>query len=108
MISQVKDKKAIVFYSSDHGESIEANMQFHATPLKIAPPEQRRVPIMVWMSDAYIQTRNGGKAFTYLKRKQQLGEIRHHEELFDSILGCIGYTSPDDGINPKNNWCQAS
>lgn len=106
VIHQVKDKKAIVFYSSDHGESINEDSQFHATPRNIAPPEQRRVPIIVWMSDAYIQTKTGGRAFEAIKQRQQTGEVRHHEELFDSILGCIGYSSNDGGINPKNNWCQ--
>lgn len=106
VIQQVKDKKAIVFFSSDHGESIDEKHQFHATPLKIAPPEQRRVPIMVWMSDSFIHTKGGGKAFEAIKHRQQSGELLHHEEFFDSILGCVGYTSDNGGINPKNNWCQ--
>ena len=26
-------------------------------------------------------------------------------ELYDTIMGCLGYTSPDGGINENNNWC---
>ncbi|WP_420028590.1 hypothetical protein, partial [Klebsiella quasipneumoniae] len=22
------------------------------------------------------------------------------------IMGCLGYTSPDGGINENNNWCR--
>ncbi|MDK6765172.1 hypothetical protein QP380_07890, partial [Klebsiella aerogenes] len=24
------------------------------------------------------------------------------------IMGCLGYTSPDGGINENNNWCRVS
>lgn len=108
VIQTVKHKKAIVFYSSDHGESIEEKQQFHATPLKIAPPEQRRIPVIIWMSDAYLHTPFGKKAFTQLAHRQHTGTKVKHEELFDSILGCIGFTSADGGINPQNNWCYSS
>ena len=30
---------------------------------------------------------------------------RRHVELYDTIMGCLGYTSPDGGINENNNWC---
>lgn len=106
VIDQVRDRKAIIFYSADHGESIDDNMHFHATPLAIAPPEQRRVPMMVWMSDAFIQTSGGKTAYTHIRQLQKTGAVRRHEELFDSVLGCTGFTSSDGGIVPANNWCQ--
>ncbi len=31
---------------------------------------------------------------------------RRHVELYDTIMGCLGYTSPDGGINENNNWCR--
>ena len=32
---------------------------------------------------------------------------RRHVEAADTdtIMGCLGYTSPDGGINENNNWC---
>jgi KDO II ethanolaminephosphotransferase len=105
VIDQVRDRKAIVFYTSDHGESIDDGTHFHATPRHIAPPEQRRVPVMVWMSDPFLETTGGRTAHHKLKARAASGQIARHEELFDSILGCTGFNSPDGGIVPKNNWC---
>lgn len=53
VLDQLRDKKAIVFYAADHGESINEREHLHGTPRKMAPPEQFRVPMMVWMSDKY-------------------------------------------------------
>ncbi|MFB0948396.1 MAG: sulfatase-like hydrolase/transferase, partial [Burkholderiaceae bacterium] len=53
LLDILRDKKAIVFYTSDHGESLSENMHFHATPRKKAPAEQFRVPYLVWMSDSF-------------------------------------------------------
>lgn len=57
VIDQVRDKKAIVFYAADHGESINEREHLHGTPRELAPPEQFRVPMMVWMSDKYLEIR---------------------------------------------------
>lgn len=46
-IDQVRDRKAMVFYATDHGESITDNSQFHGTPQHMAPQEQFRVPLIV-------------------------------------------------------------
>ncbi|MFP9228710.1 kdo(2)-lipid A phosphoethanolamine 7''-transferase [Pectobacterium cacticida] len=105
VIDQVRDKKALVFYASDHGESIDDNYHFHGTPRQMAPPEQFRSPMMVWASDKFLSTNENLQAFAQLKAQQRIGKTHRHVELFDSILGCLGYTSPDGGIIPKNNWC---
>ncbi|MEC5343273.1 kdo(2)-lipid A phosphoethanolamine 7''-transferase [Brenneria populi] len=105
VINQVRDKKALVFYASDHGESIDENFHLHGTPREMAPPEQFRSPMMVWASDKFLADADNLNAFERLKAQQRIGSTHRHEELFDSILGCLGYSSPDGGINPKNNWC---
>ncbi|MCW6567128.1 kdo(2)-lipid A phosphoethanolamine 7''-transferase [Yersinia ruckeri] len=106
VIDQVRDKKAMVFYAADHGESIEANAHFHGTPREMAPAEQFRVPLLVWASDKFLAEPQHQKAFEQLQIQQRLGAKHRHQELFDSVLGCLGYTSPDGGILPENNWCQ--
>lgn len=106
VIDQVRDKKAIVFYASDHGESIDENYHLHGTPREVAPPEQFRSPMMVWTSDKFLADTDNLHAFEQLKAQQRVGKTHRHEELFDTILGCLGYTSPNGGINSKNNWCQ--
>lgn len=105
VLDQVRDKKALVFYASDHGESIDENHHLHGTPRNMAPPEQFRSPIMVWASDKFLAEPQNTQMFDQLKAQQRVGKTHRHEELFDSILGCLGYTSPDGGINPANNWC---
>ncbi len=107
VFDQLRDKKAIVFYASDHGESIDENMHLHGTPRNMAPPEQFRVPLLVWASDKYLADSPHKSAFERLQAQQRVGETHHHKELFDSMLGCLGYTSPNGGINAANNWCQA-
>lgn len=105
VFDQLRDKKAIVFYAADHGESISENMHLHGTPRHMAPPEQFRVPMIVWTSDKYLADPNNQSAFERLKAQQRVGKTHRHVELFDTLLGCLGYTSPDGGINQKNNWC---
>lgn len=105
VFDQLRDKKAIVFYAADHGESISENMHLHGTPRHMAPPEQFRVPMIVWASDKYLADPNNQSAFERLKAQQRVGKTHRHVELFDTLLGCLGYTSPDGGINQKNNWC---
>lgn len=105
VIDQVRDKKAIVFYAADHGESINDYEHLHGTPRKMAPPEQFRVPMMVWMSDKYLENPDKEKMFQQLKKEAGMKVPRRHVELYDTIMGCLGYTSPDGGINENNNWC---
>ncbi|WP_213991289.1 kdo(2)-lipid A phosphoethanolamine 7''-transferase [Sodalis sp. dw_96] len=106
VIDQVRGKKALVFYASDHGESIDTNYHFHGTPRDMAPPEQFRVPMMVWASDSFLADPTHRDGFERLQAQQRIGVTHRHVELFDTILGCLGYTSPDGGIKADNNWCQ--
>lgn len=105
VFDQLRDKKAIVFYAADHGESINEREHLHGTPRKMASPEQFRVPMMVWMSDKYLEDPDHAKAFAHLKQEADMKIPRRHVELYDTILGCLGYTSPNGGINENNNWC---
>lgn len=105
VLDQLRDKKAIVFYAADHGESINEQEHLHGTPRKLAPPEQFRVPMLVWMSDKYLENPAHQQAFTQLKKEAAMKVPRRHVELYDTIMGCLGYTSPDGGINENNNWC---
>lgn len=106
VIDQVRDKKAIVFYAADHGESINEHEHLHGTPRNMAPPEQFRVPMMVWMSEKYLENPEKAKMFAQLKQQAAMKVPRRHVELYDTIMGCLGYTSPDGGINQNNNWCR--
>lgn len=106
VLDQLRDKKAMVFYAADHGESINEKKHLHGTPRKLAPPEQFRVPMLVWMSDKYLQVPQHAAMFARLKQDAEWKVPRRHTELYDAIMGCLGYTSPDGGINQYNNWCR--
>ncbi|MEA9391742.1 kdo(2)-lipid A phosphoethanolamine 7''-transferase [Acerihabitans sp. TG2] len=106
VFNQLRDRNAIVFYASDHGESISKNMHFHGTPRDRAPIEQRSIPIMVWASNRFLKEPDHQAAFAQLRTLAAAKTPVFHEKLFDSILGCIGYTSPDGGIVAQRNWCQ--
>lgn len=110
VFNQLRDKKAIVFYSSDHGESIDENMHFHATPRNVAPAEQFRIPYLVWASDSFIKsTPERQKSFAHLKHLATQQPILSHQTLFDSVLGCIGVTAKQvDGLNPSRNICNTN
>ncbi|MCP9759504.1 kdo(2)-lipid A phosphoethanolamine 7''-transferase [Aquitalea sp. S1-19] len=105
VIARLKGRKALMVYVPDHGESIEENSHFHATPRDIAPPEQFDVPVVMWASDSYLAQVDGARAFAALRKLQASGRVLRHEEIFDSVLGCLGYSSPDGGIRARNNWC---
>ncbi|HFL5519763.1 TPA: kdo(2)-lipid A phosphoethanolamine 7''-transferase [Salmonella bongori] len=105
VFDQLRDKKAIMFYAADHGESINEREHLHGTPRNMAPPEQFRVPMLVWMSDKYLANPQHAQMFAHLKQQAEIKVPRRHVELYDTIMGCLGYTSPDGGINENNNWC---
>lgn len=105
VFDRLRDKNAIVFYASDHGESISKSMHFHGTPRDHAPIEQRTVPIMVWASDKFLSNDQNKAGFEQLQKMAAEKKPAFHEKLYDTILGCIGYTSPNGGIVEQHNWC---
>jgi KDO II ethanolaminephosphotransferase len=104
-------QKALVVYTSDHGESIGENLHFHATPKPLAPPEQSAVPLLMWASKPYLAEPMLAQRFAQLKAKanQRQGGDREpqvgHHNLFDSLLGCLGIGSKKGGIDEQLNLC---
>lgn len=111
-IELLKPRKALLVYASDHGESIGDGSHLHGTPRRIAPPEQRAVPLVFWASDSFLAdpALNAG----YQRLMQRASAARQatgasgvgHHNLFASLLGCLGVESPDGGITPQENLCQ--
>jgi KDO II ethanolaminephosphotransferase len=100
-------KKAVLIYTSDHGESIDENRHFHATPKPLAPPEQLAVPLLFWASEPYLNASPvNKKAFEQLLLAAKSDKtVARHANLFDSMLGCLGITSNNGGIDDKYNLC---
>jgi KDO II ethanolaminephosphotransferase len=107
LMTSLADKKAVLIYTSDHGETIEENRHFHATPKPLAPPEQLAVPLLFWASEPFLNASPVNKqAFEQLQLAEKSPKTSvGHANLFDSMLGCLGITSNNGGINDKYNLC---
>jgi KDO II ethanolaminephosphotransferase len=107
LMQSLAGKKAVLIYTSDHGESIDENRHFHATPKPLAPPEQLAVPLLFWASEPYLNASPANrKAFEQLQGAAKSPQTAiGHANLFDSMLGCLGITSNNGGIDAKNNLC---
>ena len=110
LMTSLAGKKAILIYTSDHGETIEENRHFHATPKPLAPPEQLDVPLLFWASEPYLNANPANKkAFQQLQIAAKSANATKtgvgHVNLFDSMLGCLGITSNNGGIDDKYNLC---
>ncbi|HQY09349.1 MAG: kdo(2)-lipid A phosphoethanolamine 7''-transferase [Leptothrix sp. (in: Bacteria)] len=107
-IERLRTRKALLVYSSDHGESIDDNSHFHATPRRVAPPEQRQVPLIFWASDRFLADPVLAQGYRKLEARAA-GPLRQqgtgHHNLFASMLGCIGVKSPDGGVTAAHNLC---
>ena len=103
VIGSLQDKKAMVIYTSDHGESISDEAHLHGTPKHMAPPEQRMVPLMIWASKPFLENPPDARRFSDLQARKE--KMASHELLFDSMLGCLGIESDDGGINQSRNLC---
>ena len=107
LMQSLVGKKAVLIYTSDHGESIDENRHFHATPKPLAPPEQLDVPLIFWASEPYLNANPvNKKAFEQLQQAAKSPKTSAgHTNLFDSMLGCLGITSNNGGIDDKYNLC---
>lgn len=75
-----------LLYVSDHGESLgEFGLYLHGTPYFMAPREQTRVPMLLWLSPSFAGDFRIDDAC--LRRRQS--EPLSHDNLFHSVLGML-------------------
>ena len=76
-----------VLYFSDHGESLGENgIYLHGTPYIIAPSQQTRVPMLVWMADDLAKVAGFDMACL---AKQAAEGTYSHDNIFHSVLGMM-------------------
>ena len=76
-----------MLYVSDHGESLgERNIYLHGLPYKIAPNEQKDVPMILWLSDK--MKKNDFINYSCLKNKG-LNNNYSHDNFFHSVLSIL-------------------
>lgn len=75
-----------MLYLSDHGESLGENgLYLHAAPSFMAPEQQTKVPMVIWLSPAF-ETRLGllGACLADVA-----GQPASHDNLFHTVLGLL-------------------
>jgi len=76
-----------MIYISDHGESLGENGLFlHGAPYFMAPREQTKVPMIVWLSDAFKDL----TSITSECLKTDSTQKYSHANFFHSLLGMTG------------------
>lgn len=89
---------SVMLYVSDHGESTgEHGMYLHGAPEFIAPDEQTRVPLLLWLSPGYVERYGLSPECVRARRRSELS----HDVLFHSVLGLLdvrtrGYQAGSD------------
>ena len=54
MLRSFPDRRTMLLFVSDHGESLgENNLYMHGVPYSMAPKEQLDIPMVVWTSDSF-------------------------------------------------------
>lgn len=78
---------SLLIYASDHGESLgEKGLYLHGAPYFMAPEEQTRVPLLLWMSDGY--RKRFAVSDDCLKSKRS--EALSHDNLYHTVIGGLG------------------
>jgi lipid A ethanolaminephosphotransferase len=81
-----------MIFMSDHGESLgEKGLYLHGMPWAIAPPEQTRVPAVMWWSDGFAKT----AALDAGCLRARAAAPATHDHLFHTVLGLMGVSTRD-------------
>src|SRR3546814_3971479 len=69
-LRQVDEYDTALLYLSDHGESLGENgLYLHGMPYAIAPPQQLRVPMLMWFSPRFAA--DAGLDLSCLRRSEE-------------------------------------
>ena len=75
-----------LLYVSDHGESLgENNLFLHGMPYAIAPAQQTQVPMVMWLSPSFSDSRQIDLACLRSRATQRAT----HDNLFHTMLGLL-------------------
>ena len=102
VIENLRSREALLFYVSDHGESlgeVDERGQVYWKHGQTGRIEQRRVPMHVWASNLFIA--NHPDRFGALTRRATTPIS--HDHFFHSVLDCIGIRS--DAVDERLSLC---
>lgn len=85
-LGRMDDYDTAMIYLSDHGESLGENgLYLHGLPLAIAPEQQTRVPMAMWVSAGFAADRKLDLACL----RDRAAQPADHDNLFSSVLGLM-------------------
>lgn len=91
-LGALTDRDSAMLYVSDHGESLGENgIYLHGLPYAIAPQEQKRVPMVMWMSEGFT----GSLDLVPDCLRREAGRPVSHDYLFHSVLGMLQVSTGD-------------
>lgn len=83
---------AALLYVSDHGESLgEGGLYLHGAPYFMAPEAQTKVPMILWMSEAFEDQ----MAIDSGCIRARTGDRLSHDNLFSTVLGLLDVETSD-------------
>lgn len=93
-----------LIYFSDHGESLgEGGLYLHAAPAFMAPPQQTKVPFLMWLSPAFTKTMGLDATCLLTEAERPVS----HDNLFHSVLGLMDVeTSAKDASLDLTSNCR--
>lgn len=99
ILKRHKELMGAVFYVSDHGESLgENNIYLHGLPYAIAPDAQKKVPMILWLSELYQKSLQIN--MSCLKEKAETKSFSH-DNYFHSVLSLLSVKTKayDSGLD---------
>jgi KDO II ethanolaminephosphotransferase len=95
VIEMLRAENAILFFTSDHGESLgELGVYGHGWPTSLAPREQMKVPLAIWASPKFIANRRSEwDSLRTSASKAAASKSVTHDYFFHTVLGCSGVWS---------------
>ena len=80
--NNTKVDESVMFYVSDHGESLGENgLYLHGMPYLIAPDEQKRVAALMWFNEGFSRSLDVDLI------KEKIDVSLSHDNLFHTLLG---------------------
>lgn len=101
LIAKLKDLDhvdAALWYSSDHGESLgEHGIYLHGFPYVIAPDVQKHIPMVIWLSQNFVQD----SGMTWACMKNQTNQRVGHDNIFSTVMAMMDVASEvyDPGLD---------
>ena len=104
LIGALKDREALLFYVSDHGQHLgEGGVFFHGFLVdRQDTPELRHVPLLAWASPRFVQ--RSPEAFSMLVRHGALPVAS--SDFFHTVLDCAGVAS--QAVDRTHSLCSPS